>query len=57
MKRRTTQSILRNIRTVEHLDRVCAEYTIEWAGSHKGRRKILALIAEKRKRLEKAAKA
>jgi hypothetical protein len=53
MKARTMRNILRRTRTVPELHMLLGEYTWTWAGSHKGRRRVVRMLDRERRRRER----
>lgn len=53
MKAAQLRQRLRRITTTEELERVCGAFTQDWAGDHRGRRRVVKMVEAKRKKLER----
>jgi hypothetical protein len=49
MKPRAMRAVLRGVSTLEQLQELEARFTREWAGAHKGRVRVLKMMARRRR--------
>jgi len=54
MRPRTMKDALRKVRTMRQVDELLRHFSPAWAGTHKGRRRVVAMLRRKRREMEDA---